>query len=218
MNLEGKVVVVTGASKGLGFELARAFSEKQGRVVLNARDEVKLRKVARELDMPYSIGDVRNYEDMERVAGFAETYGTIGVWVNNAGVYSWEEPGTTADPNDIHRVIATNLVGSINGGEVALKHMQPRNQGNIIFITSTSAEKVMAKERVYGASKAGVRQYAMNLAAECEKHGILVSTYLLGRLRPEKPKDRSYLDPEHIARIIVKGIEEDRFGEFTYTP
>ena len=151
MNLEGKVVVVTGASKGLGFELARAFSEKQGRVVLNARDEVKLRKVARELDMPYSIGDVRNYEDMERVAGFAETYGTIGVWVNNAGIYSWEEPGTTADPNDIHRVIATNLVGSINGGEVALKHMQPRNQGNIIFITSTSAEKVMAKERVYGA-------------------------------------------------------------------
>jgi 3-oxoacyl-[acyl-carrier protein] reductase len=218
MNLTNKCVVITGGSQGLGKLLAKECVTRGAKVCLAARKYTTLQFTAMELRKYGSIAgrttDIAKRDDVRELACLAiRKYGAIDVWINNAGVYSWESPGEIASEQDIQRVIMTNVIGTINASEIACEHM---STGHIMCIGSTSATRVMAKERVYGASKAALLHYTRNLGQACvdQEKDIAVSYIHLGRLRPEKPKDRLYLDPDSVAETLIDFIEEDLFPGF----
>jgi NAD(P)-dependent dehydrogenase (short-subunit alcohol dehydrogenase family) len=124
--IEGSVVVVTGASSGIGRAAARLFAENGARVVLAARSEGVLRETAEEcgaagaeaLVIPTDVTDEEAVEELARRS--VETFGRIDTWVNNAGVMAY---GRFEDiPTEVYRrVIETNLFGEIHGSRAALR-------------------------------------------------------------------------------------------------
>ncbi len=89
MNLEGKAVVVTGASRGFGQALARAFAKKGAKVMLSARNESELQQLAKKLKCEYFKADVSKQDEMNALAEkTTEKFGAIDIWVNNAGIFT----------------------------------------------------------------------------------------------------------------------------------
>lgn len=161
-NLRNKVVVITGASSGIGRATARLFAERGARLVLAARRADALERVAAEcashgtraLAVPTDVSDAIAVEALAEVA-LAE-FGVIDVWVNNAGVYVMGELQDV--PTDVlHRVVEVNLYGVLHGMRAALPVMRGQGRGTIINVASMAGKAPYALAAVYCATKAGVR-------------------------------------------------------------
>lgn len=138
--LEESVVVVTGASSGIGRAAAEAFRDTGARVVAAARDEQALRAVEGVLPV---VTDLAEYEQVQRLAARAvEAYGRIDVWVNNAAVheYGWFED---IAPADFARVVQVDVLGQVYGAHVAIPYLA-RNPGGGALIGVSSLEAIQA--------------------------------------------------------------------------
>jgi short-subunit dehydrogenase len=166
-----QIVVITGASSGIGRETAIRFGGKGASVVLAARNEVGLRDVAaaveaaggRALVVPT---DVAEREQVERLATAAVgRFGRIDTWVNNAAVSEYalieEQP-----VEEIERVLRVNLLGTIYGCKAALPHLTRQRSGTIINVASALAERSIPLQGVYCASKHGVKGFTEALRLE----------------------------------------------------
>jgi NAD(P)-dependent dehydrogenase (short-subunit alcohol dehydrogenase family) len=139
--IEGSVVVVTGASSGIGRAAVRLFAEHGARVVLAARSEGSLREVAQECEAAGGRAlvvptDVANEEAVEELARRSvEVFGRIDTWVNDAGVMAY---GRFEDvPTEVfRRVIETNLFGQIHGSRAALARYTEQGEGVLVNMSS----------------------------------------------------------------------------------
>ncbi|MCB0314290.1 MAG: SDR family NAD(P)-dependent oxidoreductase, partial [Calditrichaeota bacterium] len=113
MNLHDKVILVTGGSAGIGLETAKQLRAKGARVIVNARNETKLKKIAQEFDLVAVAGDVANEADVKRIYQFIEKeYGQLDALVNNAG-YGYFESLENMDLKKFQAVFATNVTGAM---------------------------------------------------------------------------------------------------------
>lgn len=188
--LEGKVALVTGASKGIGAGIAREFAAAGASVVVNyAAGAGDAERVVRGIrDRGGSAvavqGDVSDAADVERL--LTETvaaYGRFDVLVNNAGVY-FPEPFESATPEQIDRQLSVNVLGPILTAQEALKHFGPEG-GAIINIGSLDSARAVPGMAVYAATKGAVDALTRVLAAELGSRGITVNTLAPGGVETE---------------------------------
>jgi short-subunit dehydrogenase len=169
--LDDQVVVITGASSGIGRETALAFGKQRASVVLAARNAEALAEVAREIEQQGGtahvvITDVAVWDQVQRLAQeTVDRFGRIDTWVNNAGisVYSPVEEMTV---DEMERVIQVNLMGPIHGMKAVLPHMQRQGAGTIINVASGLADRSVPLQAPYCASKAGLRGFTESFRME----------------------------------------------------
>jgi NADP-dependent 3-hydroxy acid dehydrogenase YdfG len=169
--LRDKVIVVTGASSGVGRAIARAAGAEGAKVALIARGIDGLEAAAREIDeaggeslmLPLDLADARA---VERAADHVVAeWGRIDVWVNDAMV-SVFAPITETQPDEYRRVMEVNYLGTVHGTLAALRHMLARNSGIIVQIGSALAYRSIPLQSAYCASKAAVRGFTDSLRSE----------------------------------------------------
>jgi short-subunit dehydrogenase len=180
--IRDQIVVITGASSGIGRETALMFGERGATVVLAARNETALASVAKEVERiggraSAVVTDVARWEQVARLARqAAERFGRIDTWVNNAGVsaYATVEELTVAE---IERVIQVNLLGEIYGMKAALPYLKRQGHGTIINVASALAERAVPLQAAYCASKHGIKGFteALRLELAREQSGITVT-------------------------------------------
>ena len=172
--LDEQVIVVTGASSGIGMATAEMAAEQGARVVLCARTEPKLEKIVgrlkeRGLEASYAVADVANLEDLEHVARLAEDrYGGVDTWVNNAGISIFGRL-EDVENEDAHRLFETNFWGVVNGCKAALPVLRRRGGGTIISLGSILSDHAAPLEGIYSASKHAVKAYTDALSMELRK-------------------------------------------------
>jgi 3-hydroxy acid dehydrogenase/malonic semialdehyde reductase len=163
------IVFVTGASAGFGAAIARAFVKGGHRVVATARRPDRLEALAEELGpalLPIEL-DVRERAAVEALPGrLPADFANVDVLVNNAGLALGLEPAQRADLDDWYRMIDTNCTGLVTVTRTLLPGMVERNRGHVFNVGSTAASYPYAGGNVYGATKAFVRQFSLNLRAD----------------------------------------------------
>jgi 3-hydroxy acid dehydrogenase/malonic semialdehyde reductase len=175
MAKEQKTVFVTGASTGFGAAIARRFAADGARVVVTARRADRLAELAGELGpnvLPVEL-DVRDRSAIEQtISGLPAEFAEIDVLVNNAGLAKGLGPANEADLDDWDQMIDTNCKGLVYCTRAVLPGMVERNRGHVINIGSTAGNHPYPGGNVYGATKAFVRQFSLNLRSDL--HGTAV--------------------------------------------
>jgi gluconate 5-dehydrogenase len=176
-DLTGKIALVTGASRGLGWAMAQSLASAGAHVALNARDEQALATRVAELKSQGRSAqacafDVTDAEAAERcVRDLASRHGRFDILVANAGI-NHRAPITEFDLEDYRRVVETNQTSVWVLAKAAAKQMVPRRQGRIILTGSMSAINARARISAYVASKGAVHSLTKQLAVELASHGI----------------------------------------------
>jgi NAD(P)-dependent dehydrogenase (short-subunit alcohol dehydrogenase family) len=174
-SLTGKTVVITGASRGIGAAAARAFAKAGANVVLLARDRDAIAELAGEIGMQALAVpcDVSRYREVAAALGAAaDTFGSLDILINNAGVIEPISLMAEADPDAWAQAIDINLKGVFNGMRAALPLMLPAGGGTIITISSGAAHNALEGWSHYCTSKAGAAMLTACLDRENRDKGI----------------------------------------------
>ncbi|GAB7535217.1 SDR family oxidoreductase [Burkholderia sp. 22PA0099] len=176
-NIQGKVIVITGASSGLGEAAARRLSARGAHVVLGARRAERLQALAEALNHPQHralavAADVTVRDDVKRLVDTAvDAFGRIDVMINNAGLMPLS-PLERLKVDDWDRTIDVNLKGVLYGVAAALPHMQRQKGGQFVNVASVAGHKVMVNGAVYSATKHAVRALSEGLRQETKPWNI----------------------------------------------
>lgn len=176
-------IIVTGASEGMGLEMARRFAREGANLTLVSRNRKKLTRAAETVDGDPLVltGDVRNRADVaEIVQTVSEERGAIDTLVNNAGVSlltiaDGHKRVTEVTESEWDTVIETNLKGVFLFSKFALKQMVARGSGNIINISSGLGRRAAANWQPYLTSKWGLEGFTRSIALEFEAEGININ-------------------------------------------
>lgn len=181
--LSEQVLVITGASSGIGLVTAREAARRGAKLVLAARAEDALRRLAEEINASggeavYVAADVGREADVRRIAETAlERFGRVDTWVNNAGVSIY---GRILDTpvEDMRRLYETNFWGVVYGSLVAAEVLRQRG-GALINVGSTVSDRAIPLQGVYSSSKHAVKGFTNALRMELEEEGAPVSVTLV---------------------------------------
>jgi gluconate 5-dehydrogenase len=179
-DLSGKVALVTGASRGLGWAMAQSLAQAGAHVALNARDEAALAQRVADLAGQGLSGeacafDVTDSSLVQRcVADLAQRHGRLDIVVANAGI-NHRQPISTFELADFRRVLDTNLVAVWALCKAAAQQMIPRKQGRLILTGSISAINARPTISAYVATKGAVHALTKQLAVELARDGITVN-------------------------------------------
>jgi len=180
--LQDQVMVITGATSGIGLTTARQAASQGAKVVLAARSGEALAQLESELkgQVATVTADVGQEADVERIAATAiERFGRIDTWVNNAGISVY---GRLQDvpTDDLRRLFDTNFWGVVYGSRAALKHMRSRGgAGAIINLGSEVSDAPIPLQGMYSASKHAVKAFSNSLRIEIEKEGLPIVVTLI---------------------------------------
>lgn len=214
MNLVGKVVIITGASKGLGAELSKLFAKEGAKLVIGSRNEAGLKQVAEATGAVVLKVNVANENDVNALGKLAvKTFGAIDIWINNAGV---RIPHNVIEENDMSRVrdmFETNVFGTMNGARTALKEMKKQKSGVLINVLSTAALAGRANLAAYAASKFALVGFTQAIRAEAAPFNIKVMAVFPGGMQThffdeEMPADfDKYMPPSIVAEKIIENVK-----------
>ena len=174
-----RTVFITGASSGFGAAAARRFTARGDRVVAAARRAERLRSLVGELGhdvlLPLTF-DVRDRPGVERaVASLPQDFAQVDVLVNNAGLALGLEPAADADLDDWEQMIETNCAGLVYMTRALLPQMVARGSGHIVNLGSIAGTYPYPGGNVYGATKAFVHQFSLNLRSDLHGTGVRVT-------------------------------------------
>ena len=188
--IEGKVVVITGGSSGLGAETARHLVQAGAKVVLGARRLDRLEALAKTLGLgPEAIvrTDVTDLAQVQAlVARAVQTHGRVDVMLNNAGVMPLS-PLEMLRVEEWHQTIDVNVKGVLHGIAAVLPHMKAQRGGQIINVSSVAGHLVSGGGVVYSASKFAVRAIAEGLRKEVKPYNIRSTILSPGAVDTELP-------------------------------
>ena len=210
-NIEGKIVVITGASSGLGEATARLLSAQGAVLVLGARRVDRLQSLAGELTGRGGKAlavctDVTDCDQVKRLVDAAiQTYGRIDVMINNAGLMPLS-PLERLKIEDWDRTIDVNIKGVLYGIAAALPHMMQQKAGHIINVSSVAGHKVRPGNAVYAATKHAVRALSEGLRMEVKPYNIRTTVISPGAVATELPN--SVTEPD-VAKSIHNFYEEN---------
>jgi len=169
--LNEQVVVITGASQGIGRETALEMAARGARMIVAARNEQALRELVDEIQAgggqaEFVVADVAEYDQVERIGAHAiERFGRVDTWINNAAVsiYATVEQ---LEPEEMERLVRVNLLGQMFGSKVAVNLMKPHRAGTIINVGSALSERAIPLQAAYVASKHGIAGFSEALRLE----------------------------------------------------
>lgn len=218
----GQVVVVTGASSGVGRAVARAFGARGARVGLVARNENALNAAADEIRLAggealVCLADVADPDAVERAAAQVESqWGRIDTWVNCAMATVFAPVMETA-PEEFRRVTEVTYLGYVHGAQAALRRMRPRDQGTIVQVGSALAYRSIPLQGAYCAAKHAIVGFTDSLRTELiheDSHVRITAVHLPAVNTPQSIRQRNKMPeqsqpvppmftPEAIAEQIV---------------
>lgn len=213
-----RIAVVTGASSGIGAEIARALAARDWSCVLVARREERLRPLAEEIGGTYEVCDVT---DRSAVESIAARHPRVDLLVNNAGV-----PGRATflegDPDRIEQAMRTNYLGGIWCLRAFLPALEAAAPSDVVNIVSVAGTIAMPASGPYAASKHAQLAFSRATAAQLRPRGIRVHTVKPGYVETEGfpqswlpgPVQRLVIGPARVAEHVVASIEHGR-GETT---
>jgi len=216
-SLAGRVALVTGASRGLGYAIAAAYADAGADLALVARDAERLERAATEIRsrgrrVETALADVSDAQQVEAVVNaFTDRFGGIDLLVNAAGIspiYKRAEEITTPDWD---RIIATNLGGTFHCCQSVGRRMLARGAGVITNVTSVGAVVALPRLAAYCAAKAGVQALTKTLAIEWASRGVRVNA--IGPSFMETDMTRGLKEHERFGPAITGATPLGRFGD-----
>jgi 3-oxoacyl-[acyl-carrier protein] reductase len=216
MELNGRVAIVTGGTKGIGRAIAEALAGAGVKVAISARREEEIKSTIMALNPSGSEGgaagfvcDVRDFEQVKRLfAKTVECFGGLDILVNNAGIGIFK-PVEVMAPAEFEAVLQTNLFGVFYCTHEAIPLMRSRGGGYIINVSSLAGTNAHPQMAAYNASKFGLNGFSEALMQEVRHDGIKVSYIMPGSVNTEfggdEPGDAKswQLQPEDIARVVM---------------
>jgi len=215
-DLTGKVALVTGAYRGLGFAIARGLARAGATVVLNGRKPDELAAAAKQLtdaglNASTRVFDVTDGTGVRSgVAGIEALHGRLDILVNNAGIQR-RSPLAEFAKQDWDDIIATNLTAPFLVSQAALPGMISRRSGKIIHIASLMSELARPTVVPYTAAKGGVRQLTRGMAVELAPHNIQVNAIAPGYFATEM--NRALIDNAEFNAWVCKRTPAGRWGQ-----
>jgi len=219
MDFKGKVVLISGATGGMGEEIVRQLSKEECNLALFARREEKLKKISEEISSDkteciYKKCDVKNKKDIEEAVKFThKKFGRIDVAILTAGVLT-PNPIETLDSNIIKNSIEINFLGDVYFIESLFPVMKHQKSGVIAAVSTLPDRRGVPGWGAYGASKAALSWFMESLRVEAkQKYNINIITIKPGSV--ETPMIEGYHRPgsisaEKAAEIIIKGIKRGK--------
>lgn len=214
-DLKGKVVIVTGATAGIGAAAAKALVEKGCKVVLNARNEERLEEMVAELGPSaiYVAGDCADPAQAREIAKAAiESFGTIDAVVPNAGIGFYGSILDHSD-DDVNRMMRTNYEGTVHMIRAALPTMLEKSKGDVIIVASVAGFRGGDNEAIYTGTKHAQVGFAGALDRELRAKGVRVALVCPAGVETEfalgfgrtagEDKLKTYLRPEDVAFQIT---------------
>ena len=229
MKLSGKIALVTGGSRGIGYSIAKSLSENGAMVVITARDSKRLENAV--TNIPNAIGIVANIRDRDEVTNVVDKtikkFGKLDILVNNAGIFPKIKRLHEIDEDEWNEVLDVNLTGQFRFTKEAIPYLQ-KTSGCIVNISSDAGLKAYQgfNADAYSASKAGLILLTKCLALEYAKDKIRVNCVCPGVVDTDmtKPflktqKDKEFMDnehpigrigqPEEIAKAVLYFVSDD---------
>lgn len=229
MDIKDKVIIITGASSGIGEATALKLSKEGAKVVLSARRKDKLKELKKTIEKRDGealvvIADVTKKSDMEKlVARTLEEYGNVDAIINNAGLMPLSFV-KNLKTDEWEKMVDVNIKGVLNGVAAVLPTLIKNKQGHIINISSTAAYRYFPGGAVYCATKAAVKMFSDSLRQElAPTYGICVSsiepgavaTHLMDTITDKDILDKlsemqkmTMLEPEDIAEAIYYALTQ----------
>jgi len=177
--LAGRVAVVTGSSRGLGFAMARVLGRHGASVVLASRSDADVAAAVERLrtegiEASGRRCDMAELADVEALREEALAHGTLDIWVNNAGASGVYGPTASTPVEDFARVVRTNILGTFHGSRVALPVFLGQGHGDLVNVYGQGDQGPVALQNAYASSKRWVRQFTETLRAETKNSGVRV--------------------------------------------
>ncbi|MFN3724784.1 MAG: SDR family oxidoreductase [Allosphingosinicella sp.] len=213
--LSEQVIVITGASSGIGLATAKMAAARGAKVVLAARTRDALAQAVDEINQTgpghasFVEADVSRIDDHEKIAAHArERHGRIDTWVNNAGVLIFGYLEETAEA-DMRRLFDVNFWGTVHGSMVAIRHLRQGGGGALINVGSVESDRSLPLQGIYASSKHALKAFTETLRMELEEEGAPISVTLV------KPATIGSPLPQHA--MSVPGVEP-HFPPPVYAP
>ena len=216
--IKDKVVIITGASSGLGEAAARHLAQHGAKLVLGARRLERLQALAEELSLGNDAAvqtDVTQFAQVKHLVDHAvRSQGRIDVIVNNAGLMP-HSPLERAKVQDWDHMIDVNLKGVLYGIAAALPHMKARHSGQIINVSSVAGHVVRPGSAVYAATKTAVRVISEGLRQEVKPYNIRTTVISPGAVATELPDSITEADVAQNVRELYErvAISADSFAK-----
>lgn len=214
-NIEGKVVVITGASSGMGEAAAKHLAQLGAAVVLGARRADRIEKLAKEIigkgGRAIAIAaDVTQLNQVKKLVDSAvEQFGRVDVILNNAGLMPLS-PMDRLNVDEWYKMIDVNIKGVLNGIAAVLPYMKEQKSGQIINTSSVAGHKVFNGSAVYSATKYAVRALTEGLRMEVKPYNIRTTIVCPGAVKTELL--------EHISEADIQQANIDYVGEVGISP
>jgi NADP-dependent 3-hydroxy acid dehydrogenase YdfG len=214
-NIEGRVIVITGASSGMGEAAAKHLSALGATVILGARRRDRIEKLAKEIQdnggQALAIAmDVTQRDQVKRLVDSAvEQFGRVDVLLNNAGVMPLS-PMDRLNVDEWDMMIDVNIKGVLNGIAAVLPYMKEQKSGQIINTSSVAGHKVFNGSAVYSATKYAVRALTEGLRMEVKPYNIRTTIVCPGAVKTELL--------EHITEADIQQANKDYVGAVGISP
>jgi Tropinone reductase 1 len=213
VDFQNKLVLITGASKGIGYYVSKLFAENGAKVIMVARDEEDLNNAAVSIEGETVIfsADVSQRKDIDAIAKFInKEYGKLDVLVNNAGT-NIRKAVKDVEDGEFEELINTNLRSGYELTRKVYSSLKKSEQGNVVFMSSVAGLAHLRTGAIYAMSKAAMNQLTKNLAAEWARDGIRVNAiapwYIATPLAKQVLQDEDYRK-EVLERTPMKRIGE----------
>jgi NADP-dependent 3-hydroxy acid dehydrogenase YdfG len=226
-SLDGRVALITGASRGIGSAIARTLADEGARVALASRSGDEL-GISGALARPC---DVRRQADLDAMAAATvDRFGAIDILVVNAGVGAYG-PFLELDPDHLEEMIDVNVKGAIYAARAALPHLLKSDAADFVMIASEAGRRGLPFEAVYSASKFAQVGFTAALDHELREQGVrctsicpggVATDFAMGRGRtPEMPQLAGMMEPRDVAeavRFVVTRPRTHRILELAFRP
>lgn len=178
-SLAGKVALITGGGRGLGYEMAKALARAGATTIINGRDESRLREAATHaakdgITLHTAAFDAGNAASAASVADLARQHGRLDVFISNVGARN-RKPLFDFTLEEVHALLQTDLVGPFVLAREAARLMVKQKQGRIILVTSVAGPYARAGDAVYTSAKGGLAALTKAMAVELGPHNVTVN-------------------------------------------
>ena len=219
MKLINRTAIISGASQGLGLEIAKQFAKEGAHVVICARskdDLLAAQEIIQSSAAPHvkvlaQVTDIAQKNEVDELVAFAmQTLGHIDILVANAGVHGAKGPVDEVDWNEWAQAIDVNLKGTVLQCRAVLPHMKAQKYGKIMLLSGGGATKPMPYMSAYAASKAGLVRFAETLAEETKHMGIDVNAIAPGSLNTRLLDDVLDAGPEKVGQKMYDNLMQQK--------
>lgn len=208
-----KVALITGASSGIGKEIAKLLLHKGYFVILSGRNENGFKTFANNKNVAIVSGDITKKEVRDALTAYSDKIGRLDVLINNAGL-TYIQPFESNTQEQLDTIFETNIKAPMILTQQLYGTMKHQQTGTIVFVNSAAGKQGYPNHTMYSATKFALNGFAQSLRQEAKKHSIRVISVHPGGVKtnlyntlPDKPDTSSYMDPTKVADVIVNLVE-----------